>query len=33
MADVGEEETLVDGDVCGILVGGVKGKCVFRPFL
>jgi hypothetical protein len=25
VADVGEEETLVDGGVCGILVGGVVG--------
>ena len=25
MADVGEEETLVDGDVCGVLVGGGVG--------
>jgi hypothetical protein len=25
VADVGEEETLVDGDVCGILVGGGVG--------
>ena len=25
MADVGEEETLVDGDVCGVLVGGEVG--------
>ena len=25
MADVGEEETLVDGDVCGVLVGGGIG--------
>ena len=25
MADVGEEETLVDGDICGVLVGGGVG--------
>jgi hypothetical protein len=25
VADVGEEETLVDGDVCGVLVGGGVG--------
>ena len=25
MADVGEEKTLVDGDVCGVLVGGGVG--------
>jgi hypothetical protein len=25
VADVAEEETLVDGDVCGILVGGGVG--------
>jgi hypothetical protein len=25
VADVGEEATLVDGDVCGILVGGGVG--------
>ena len=32
MADVGEEETLVDGDVCGVLVGGgVGGALVGVP--
>jgi hypothetical protein len=25
VANVGEEETLVDGDVCGVLVGGGVG--------
>jgi hypothetical protein len=25
VADVGEEKTLVDGDVCGILIGGGVG--------
>jgi hypothetical protein len=25
VADVGEEETLVDGDVCGVLIGGGVG--------
>jgi hypothetical protein len=25
VADVGEEKTLVDGDVCGVLVGGEVG--------
>jgi hypothetical protein len=25
VADIGEEETLVDGDVCGVLVGGGVG--------
>jgi hypothetical protein len=25
MVDVGEEETLIDGDVCGVLVGGEVG--------
>jgi hypothetical protein len=25
VADVGEEETLIDGDVCGVLVGGGVG--------
>jgi hypothetical protein len=28
VADVGEEKTLVDGDVGGILVGGVSGALV-----
>jgi hypothetical protein len=33
VADIGEEETLVDGDVCGILVGGgVGGALVGVPF-
>jgi hypothetical protein len=33
MADVGEEETLVDGEVSGILVGGrVGGALVGVPF-
>jgi hypothetical protein len=32
VADVGEEETLVDGDVCGVLVGGgVGGTLVGVP--
>jgi hypothetical protein len=32
VADVGEEETLVDGDVCGVLVGGgVGGALVGVP--
>jgi hypothetical protein len=32
MADVEEEETLVDGDVCGILVrGGVSGALIGVP--
>ena len=31
MADVGEEETLVDGDVGGVLVGGVGGALVGVP--
>jgi hypothetical protein len=25
VADIGEEKTLVDGDVCGVLVGGGVG--------
>jgi hypothetical protein len=34
VADVGEEESLVDGDVGGILVGGgVSGALVKVPFL
>jgi hypothetical protein len=34
VADVGEEETLVDGDVGGVLVGGgVGGALVGVPFL
>jgi hypothetical protein len=33
VADVGEEETLVDGDVGGILVGGgVGGALIGVPF-
>ena len=33
MADVGEEETLVDGDFCGVLVGGgVGGALIGVPF-
>jgi hypothetical protein len=33
VADVGEEKSLVDGDVCGILVGGgVGGAHVGVPF-
>jgi hypothetical protein len=32
MADVGEEKTLVDGDVCGVLVrGGVVGALIGVP--
>ena len=32
MADVGEEETLVDGDVCGVLIGGgVSGALIGVP--
>jgi hypothetical protein len=30
--DVGEEEALVDGDVGGVLVGGVSGALVGVPF-
>ena len=30
MADVGEEETLGDGDVCGVLVGGGVGGALVR---
>jgi hypothetical protein len=34
VADVGEEKTLVDGDVGGVLVGGgVGGALVGVPFL
>jgi hypothetical protein len=33
VADVGEEKSSVDGDVCGILVGGVGGAHVGVPFL
>ena len=32
MADVGEEKSLVDGDVGGVLVGGVGGALVGVPF-
>jgi hypothetical protein len=32
VADVGEEEALVDGDVGGVLVGGVGGVLVGVPF-
>jgi hypothetical protein len=32
VADVGEEKTLVDGDVGGILVGGVGGALIGVPF-
>jgi hypothetical protein len=33
LADVGEEKSLVDGDVCGVLVGGgVGGAHVGVPF-
>jgi hypothetical protein len=32
VADVGEEETLVDGDVCGVLArGGVGGALIGVP--
>jgi hypothetical protein len=30
VADVGEEKTLVDGDVCGVLVGGGVGGALVR---
>jgi hypothetical protein len=34
VADVGEEETLVDGDFCGVLVGGgVGGALIGVPLL
>jgi hypothetical protein len=34
VADVGEEKTLVDGDVCGVLVGGgVGGALIGVPLL
>jgi hypothetical protein len=34
VADVGEEKTLVDGDVCGVLIrGGVSGALVVVPLL
>jgi hypothetical protein len=32
VADVGEEEALVDGDVDGVLVGGVGGALIGVPF-
>jgi hypothetical protein len=33
VAGVGEEESLVDGDVCGVLVrGGVGGALIGVPF-
>ena len=32
MADVGEEESLGDGDVGGVLIGGVGGALVGVPF-
>jgi hypothetical protein len=32
VANVGEEEALVDGDVGGVLVGGVGGALVGVPF-
>jgi hypothetical protein len=32
VADVGEEEAFVDGDVGGVLVGGVGGALVRVPF-
>jgi hypothetical protein len=32
MADIGEEKTLVDGDVSGVLVGGVGAALVEVPF-
>jgi hypothetical protein len=32
MADVGEEEALVDGDVGGVLIGGVGGALIGVPF-
>jgi hypothetical protein len=30
VADIGEEKTLVDGDVCGILVGGGVGGALIE---
>ena len=34
MADIGEEEALVDSDVCGVLVrGGVGGALIGVPLL
>jgi hypothetical protein len=32
VADVGEEEAIGDGDVCGVLIGGVGGAFVGVPF-
>jgi hypothetical protein len=32
VADVGEEKSLIDGDVGGVLVGGVSGALVRAPF-
>jgi hypothetical protein len=32
VADVGEEKTFVDGDVAGVLIGGVGGALVGVPF-
>jgi hypothetical protein len=32
VADVGEEKSLVDGDVGGVLIGGVGGALVGVPF-
>jgi hypothetical protein len=32
VADVGEEEALVDGDVSGVLIEGVGGALVGVPF-
>jgi hypothetical protein len=33
VADVGEEKTLVDGDVGGVLLGGVGGALIRVPLL
>jgi hypothetical protein len=33
VADIGEEEALVDGDVGGVLIGGVGGALIGVPFL
>jgi hypothetical protein len=32
VADIGEEEALVNGDVGGVLVGGVGGALIGVPF-
>jgi hypothetical protein len=32
VADIGEEKTFVDGDVGGILIGGVNGALIGVPF-